>query len=83
MKVFIVTQKSGSHELLLNTCATFKVAQKSALKQVTNMMNRMAMKCIVTHGSPTSWTIDDIIIEDNGTIISIHQYDIDIHEVNV
>jgi hypothetical protein len=83
MKVFIVTQKSGNHELLLNTCATFAVARESALKQVTNLVARMAMKCIVTHVAPTSWTIEDIIIEDNGTIISIHQYDIDIHEVNV
>lgn len=83
MKVFIVTQKSDSQELLLNTCTTFKVAQESALKQVTNMMARMAMKCIVTHRSPTSWTIDDIIIQDDGVIISTHQYDIDIHEVNV
>lgn len=83
MKVFIVTQKSDSQELLLNTCATFAVAQESALKQVTNLMARMAIKCIVTHNDPTNWTIDDIIIQDDGTIISICLYDIEIHEVNV
>ena len=83
MKVFIVTQKSGSQELLLNTCATLAVAQESALKQVTNLVARIATKCIVMHRVPTSWTVDDIIIKDNGTIISTRQYDIEIHEVNV
>lgn len=83
MKVFIVTQKSGSQELLLNTSATFVVAQESALKQVTHLMARMATKCIVMHEAPNSWTIDDIIIQGDGTIISTRQYDIEIHEVNV
>jgi hypothetical protein len=83
MKVFIVTQKSGDQELLLNTCATFAVAQESALKQVTRLVARIAMKCIVVHRDPTSWIIDDITIQDDGTIISTRQYDIEIHEVNV
>lgn len=83
MKVFIVTQKSPNIDLILGSTKTLQEASQVALKQVTLLLSRAAITCLVIHDDPLVWFINDIIIRSDGAMIDKCHFTIEIHELEL